>query len=101
MEMAKLLPEDSVVLTHNPNMFLAWGHNAAQASLATEQQAYFGDFFSRYKGGVYFHYNFWCNVDDPLQRSFCTNLLSGYNSTQVVQYQEKNYKYALYKIEKK
>ncbi len=69
MEMAKLLPQDSVVLTHNPNMFLAWGHNAAQASLATEQQSAFTDFFSRYKGGVYFHFNFWCNVDDPLQRS--------------------------------
>lgn len=100
-KMAELLPKDSVVLTHNPNMFLAWGHNAAQASLATEQKSYFGNFFSRYKGGVYFHFNFWCNVDDPLQRSFCTNLLSWYKSTPVVEYQEKNYKYVLYKIEMK
>jgi len=100
-KMAKLLPPDSIVLTHNPNMFLVWGHNSAQGSLATEQKSYFGDFFSRFKGGVYFHYNFWCNVDDPLQQSFCNNLLSWYKSTLIVQYQEKNYRYALYKIEKK
>ena len=38
---------------------------------------------------------------DPLQQSFCTNLLSWYKSTPVLQYQEKNYKYVLYKIERK
>ncbi|MBN2107531.1 MAG: glycosyltransferase family 39 protein [Deltaproteobacteria bacterium] len=99
-EMLKFLPEDSVVLTHNPNMFLAWGRNAAQASLATEHRPYFNDLFNRYKDGVYFHFNFWCNVDDPLQKSFCQNILTTFKCTQVAEYREKNYRYALYKVEK-
>jgi hypothetical protein len=99
-EMLTFIPEDSVVLTHNPNMFLAWGRNAAQASLATEQRAYFNDLFTRYKDGVYFHFNFWCNVDDPLQKSFCQNILTSFKCTLVAEYREKNYRYALYKVEK-
>lgn len=100
-EMAKELPQNSVVLTHNPNMFLLWGKNAAQASLATEQRGYFKSFFRRYKGGVYFHYNFWCNVDDPLQKSFCKNILNRFKCTSVMSFREKNYKFVLYKLERK
>lgn len=100
-EMAHLLPENSVVLTHNPNMFLLWGHNAAQASLATEQSGYFRGFFHRYPGGVYFHYNFWCNVSDPLQNSFCTNLLQRFECTEIFSGQERDYRYALYRVERK
>ena len=100
-EMAKVLPQDSVVLTHNPNMFLLWGKNAAQASLATEQKSHFKRFFYRYKEGIYFHYNFWCNVPDRLQNSFCKNILERYDCTLVMSFKEKNYKYELYKVEKK
>jgi len=100
-EMADVLPDDAVVLTHNPNMFLLWGKNAAQASLPTEQQSSFKRFFYRYKGGIYFHYNFWCNVPDKLQNSFCTNILERYDCTPVLSFQEQNYTYALYKVEKK
>jgi hypothetical protein len=100
-EMAKAVPHDGVVLTHNPNMFLLWGKNAAQASLATEQPSYFKRFFYRYKGGVYLHYNFWCNVPDKLQNSFCTNILERYDCTPVMSFYEQNYTYELYKVEKK
>lgn len=100
-EMARALPDDSVVLTHNPNMFLLWGKNAAQASLATEQQSSFNRFFYRYRGGVYFHYNFWCNVPDKLQNSFCTNILERYDCTPVLSFKEQNYTFELYKVEKK
>ncbi len=100
-QMVDELPPDSIVLTHNPNMFLVWGQNAAQASLVTEQRGYFNSFFNRYKGGVYFHFNFWCNVDDPLQKSFCQNILKRFKCVEIVSYQEKNYRYALYKVERK
>lgn len=100
-EMLKLLPADAVVLTHNPNMFLVWGQSAAQASLATEQRGYFNGLFNRYKGGVYFHYNFWCNVSDPLQNSFCKNILANFNCTQVAAFKEKTYDFVLYRVEKK
>ena len=100
-EMAKVLPDDSVVLTHNPNMFLLWGKSAAQASLFTEQRSYFNRFFYRYKGGIYFHYNFWCNVPDKLQNSFCTNILEKFDCKPVISFKERNYKYELFKVEKK
>jgi hypothetical protein len=101
MEMAKEVPDNGIVLTHNPNMFLLWGKNAAQASLATEQTGYFKNFFYRYPGGVYFHYNFWCNVPDKLQNSFCKNILERYDSTLIKSYKERDYTYELYRIEKK
>jgi len=98
-EIAVLLPKNSVILTHNPNMFLVWGKNAAQASLVTERASYFKNFQARYPGGVYFYYNFWCNVSDPLQVSFCKNILNRYECTLIKEYREKNYRYALYKVE--
>ena len=100
-EMASVLPDDAVVLTHNPNMFLLWGKNAAQASLATEHASAFKRLFYRYKGGVYLHYNFWCNVPDKLQNSFCTNILERYDCTSVMSFKEQNYTYELYKVHKK
>lgn len=100
-QMAEVLPQGSIVLTHNPNMFLLWGKNAAQASLATEHRRYFNRFFYRYKGGVYFHYNFWCNVNDKLQNSFCKNILKRFDCTEVLSFKEKNYRYVLYKVERK
>jgi hypothetical protein len=100
-EMAEAVPDDGVILTHNPNMFLLWGKNAAQASLATEHPSYFKRFFYRYKGGVYLHFNFWCNVPDKLQNSFCTNILERYDCTSLMSFNEQNYTYELYKVEKK
>jgi len=100
-EMAKALPPDSIILTHNPNMFLVWGKNAGQASLATEQPQYFNNFSRRYPGGIYFHYNFWCNVSDPLQQSFCKNIIERFNSTPLMTFKERDYTFILYKIEKK
>jgi hypothetical protein len=99
-KMAESLPPDSIVLTHNPNMFLLWGKNAAQTSLATEHKMEFNRFFYKYKGGIFFHYNFWCNVNDNLQNSFCNNILERFNCTPVMAYKEKNYKFELYKVEK-
>ncbi len=58
--MAQSLPPNSLILTHNPNMFLLLGKNAAQASIAAGDSERMNHFFDRYKGGVYFHYNFWC-----------------------------------------
>jgi len=95
--MVSELPPDSLVLTHNPNMFLIWGQNAAQASLATDKEQ-IKHFSRKFKGGLFFHYNFWCNVQDPLQQSFCQNILDSYRTRIVVSFHEKNYKYALYQI---
>lgn len=97
--MAEELPPHSLILTHNPNMFLLWGKNAAQASIATEPSGHMSHLFNRYRGGIYFHYGFWCNVSDPAQQSFCKNILKKYKTTEVLSFQEQNYKYFLYKLE--
>jgi len=100
-EMAKEIPDDALVLTHNPNMFLLWGKSAAQASLATEQSRDFNRLFYRYRGGLYFHYNFWCNVPDRLQNSFCENILEKYDATLVMSFKEKDYEFRMHRIKKK
>jgi len=101
-KMAKILPENSLILTHNPNMFLVWGKSAAQTSLATYNKTHLDfDLFPKFKGGIFFHYNFWCNVDDPVQNSFCDNVLNGYNCILIKAARERDYEFRLYKIEKK
>jgi hypothetical protein len=99
--MAETLPPDSLVLTHNPNMFLLWGQSAAQASIATYDIGYLRNLYSQYEGGIYFHYNFWCNVSNPTQQSFCNNILNRFKTTEILAFQEQNYRYRLYKIELK
>lgn len=96
--MAQMLPPNSLVLTHNPNMFLLWGKNAAQASIATGTREHLKHLFGRYQGGVYFHYNFWCNVDDPLQQSFCKKILKRFDTEKVVSFKERDYTFVLYKL---
>jgi hypothetical protein len=100
-EMAKEIPDNALVLTHNPNMFLLWGKSAAQVSLATEQSRDFNRLFYRYRGGLYFHYNFWCNVPDRLQNSFCENILEKYDSTLIMSFKEKDYEFRMHRIKKK
>ncbi len=99
--MAQELPHDSLVLTHNPNMFLLWGKNAAQASVATYNPEHLKNLFVQYPGGLYFHYNFWCTVPDAVQNAFCENILERFDSTEILAFQEQNTTYRLYKIELK
>jgi hypothetical protein len=100
-EMAELLPEDSIILTHNPNMFLLWGKNAAQASIATQNEPLMEHFFQRYTGGVFFHYNYWCNTNDPREQAFCQNILDNYDHTALAEYTERGYTFALYRLNEK
>jgi hypothetical protein len=98
LRMVGELPEDSIVLTHNPGMIQVMGRSAAQTSLATYQPARVDDFFHRFPGGVYFHYNFWCNVEDPVQNEFCTNVLGTFK-TQVIREESAGfYRYVLYRL---
>jgi hypothetical protein len=99
-EMAKVLPENSTILSHNPTMFLLWGRSAAQASIGTYNKPLMDHFFARYLGGVYFHFNFWCNAGDTVQQSFCTNILEGYGNEVVLEFSERDQRYVLYKLNK-
>ncbi len=95
---ADLVPTNSLILTHNPNLFMLWGKNAAQASLLTTDPAFLDNSLAQFSGGVYFHFNFWCNVDDPLQKQFCQNILDNFQTELIKEYRERDYRFALYKV---
>ena len=81
-EMARTLPANAVVLTHNPGIFHLWGHSAAQLSFGAVDPRYVRETLAaRYAGGIYLHWNFWCNVPDEAQRAFCREALASYRVT--------------------
>jgi hypothetical protein len=99
---AEILPENSIVLTHNPGMFQLWGKNAAQISLATYQTSYVNQVrFNQYKDGIYLHWNFWCNAGDSVQNSFCENALNNYDYELVEEHNKNDFRYVLYKLKMK
>lgn len=98
-EFAGLVAPDSVVLTHNPSMFLMWGRNAAQASVAVTDEPYVRQALLQRPGShVYFHWNFWCNVDDPVQVGFCRKILDRYPMRLVAERRVRSYRFALYEL---
>ncbi len=99
-EMLKDIPPNSLIFTHNPNMFLFWGVSSAQAPnlLGYDKNGLQG-LRSAYPGGLYFHYNFWCNVSDPAQQNFCRSVLDRFDHREIIRFTERDYTYALYKLE--
>jgi hypothetical protein len=93
------LPPNSYVLTHNPSMFHIWGINAGQMSLIAASPDYVNQLAARYAGGVYLHWNFWCNVQDPVQRQFCRNALATRPVETVREYRERDQRFALYRLQ--
>ena len=93
------LPRNAIVLTHNPSVFHVMGQSAAQLSIAASEPGYVHDVLrSRYSAGVYFHWNFWCNVADKVQQEFCTSALRRFPATLVAEYRERDYRYAFYRL---
>ena len=101
-EFVQSLPPNAIVLTQNPAMFQVWGINAAQMSIAETDRPYVDhQLFDRYSGGVFLHWNFWCNVADPTQVAFCHSVLDGFAHELVVERRERNYRYALYRLRRR
>jgi Dolichyl-phosphate-mannose-protein mannosyltransferase len=92
------VPQDGIVLSHNPGMIHVMGRSAAQASTVTYQPERVDDLFRRFPGGVYFHYNFWCNVDDSVQNEFCQQVLASYKTRVVLEESSGFYRYVLYRL---
>lgn len=98
-EFAASVPPDSMILTQNPNMFLLWGRNAAQLSLVTTDEPYVrAQMFPRYGGGVYVHWNFWCNIADKVQHEFCVNAITRFSAEVVQERRERDYRFILYRL---
>jgi hypothetical protein len=93
------LPKNSFVFTHNPSVFHLLGINAGQMSILSSEPDYvIRTLLPRYSGGVYMHWNFWCNVSDPVQQEFCKGALARFPTALVREYKERDYRYAFYRI---
>ena len=95
---AQRLPPNSFVLTHNPNMFHIWNVGAGQMSMVTTDRGRAEQLFARYTGGVYLHWNFWCNVHDRVQNAFCREALDTFPHEAVDVRRERDYDYVLYRL---
>jgi Dolichyl-phosphate-mannose-protein mannosyltransferase len=96
---ARDLPANAIVLTHNPSMFHVWGTSAAQLSIAAQEPEYVRrELARRYAGGVYLHWNYWCNVTDPLQVRFCHDALAHFNGNVVREHRERDYRFIFYRV---
>jgi hypothetical protein len=85
------------VLTHNPGMFHVWGISAGQMSNIVTNPGQLDFLELRYRD-VYLHWNFWCNVQDDLQRSFCARAVATKPTELVHEYRERNQRFALYRF---
>ncbi len=97
-ELIELVPERSMVLTHNPGMLHVMGQSAAQTSHVAYQPSKVDQFFREFPGGVYFHFNFWCNVHDPVQNEFCTKVLETYPTQVIEERSAGTNRYVLYRL---
>ena len=95
---AQELPRNSYVLTHNPGMFHLWGVNAGQMSQVAANPAYMSLLGRRYTGGIYLHWNFWCNVQDPVQQEVCRKAMAMGPTDIVKEYSERDQHYAFYRM---
>ena len=86
------------MLTHNPSMFHLWGVNAGQMSRAISNPAYVRFLAEHYSGGLYLHWNFWCNVQDPVQREICTKALTIGTAEVLTEYRERDQSFAFYRM---
>jgi hypothetical protein len=91
------LPKNSYVLTQNPGMFHLWGTNAGQMFLASRRD-YLTLLMDQYRGGVYVHWNFWCNVQDPVQPDLCRQALAAASAKVVSEYRERDQYFAIYRL---
>ena len=90
---------NSYVLTHNPTMFHVWGVNAGQVSIILNNPTYVDYLTTRYAGGVYFHWNFWCNVQVPAQQELCRRALDAKPAVLVGELRERDQRFALYRFQ--
>lgn len=91
-------PVDSYVLTQNPGMFQVWGVSAGQMSQILAAPGYAAELARRHPGGLYVHWNFWCNVDDPVQPELCRRAMALGHTELVGEHRERDQRFAFYRL---
>ncbi len=95
---SKLLPPQSLVLSHTPMLWQMQKRNAAQLSLASTNPDRLPEFLSAYPGGVYFHFGIWCHGKYPAQVRFCETAMKQLELQVFDEHDTLGYRYALYRI---
>jgi hypothetical protein len=79
-------------------MFHVLGVNAGQMSLVFNNPSYVDYLGLRFSGGVYLHWNFWCNVPVPEQQALCRLIGEQRQMVPVHEYKERDQYFAIYRI---
>lgn len=95
---AATVPRDGYLFSQNPNMFHVLGTSAAQTGIAVDRPGYVTELLERYRGGVYFHWGFWCNVQDDVQRDLCRRVTETYDVEIVAERRHWYQHFLLYRI---
>ena len=95
---ASTVPSDGYLFSHNPNMFHVLGTSSAQTGIAADRPGYVAGLLERYRGGVYFHWGFWCNVQDDVQRDLCRQVTEIYDLEVVAERRHWYQHYLLYRV---
>jgi len=88
-----------MVLTHKPNMWLIWKKNAAQAATAIANRDRIVNYFlPAFSGGVYFHWNYWCEAPLPRQTHICKAIERHYHLELIKEFKDHAFRFALYRV---
>jgi hypothetical protein len=99
VEVSRRLGRQTMVLTHNPSVFHVQGVNAAQLALVFADTPYVTSALrERYKGGVFIHWNYWCNVAGTEHPAMCLEALKRVKTRLETQYRERDQRFAFYEI---
>jgi hypothetical protein len=96
---AAQLPKDAYVLTQNPGMFQVWGVSAGQMSRVVANPAYAAWLVRQHAGGVYVHWNFWCNVQEPTQPDLCRKAMALGRTSLAAEEYERDQRFAFYRLD--
>ncbi len=95
---AARLPAASYVLTQDPGMFQVWGVSAGQMARVAANPAYARWLEKRFAGGLYVHWNFWCNAQEVEQPAICRQVMALGQTTLVAETRERDQRFALYRL---
>jgi hypothetical protein len=96
---ARMLPEGSLVISHDPCMWQLQGINASQFftidHMVHEEMR---ELANQYPGGIYVHWDYWHNAEPEIAAD-TAKLLVATNAAEVVRLQCQAYKLALFRID--
>jgi hypothetical protein len=52
----------------------------------------------RFAGGLYVHWNFWCNTQDPEQSMICRSVMALGNTIPIAETRERDQRFAFYRL---